>query len=77
MACYEMTFCEFQEKQGTQVKTRGFIKKWLLSFLAPVLSTCIIRSSLIHEVITLMKKLFKFWERYLSVQIAYLIKKGF
>jgi len=24
-----------------------------------------------------MEKLFKFWERYLSVQIAYLIKKGF
>jgi hypothetical protein len=24
-----------------------------------------------------MEKLFKFWERHLSVQIAYLIKKGF
>jgi hypothetical protein len=26
---------------------------------------------------TLMEKLFKLWERYLSVQIAYLIEKGF
>ena len=25
----------------------------------------------------LWKKLFKFWDRHLSVQIAYLIKKGF
>jgi hypothetical protein len=24
-----------------------------------------------------MEKLFQFWERHLSVQIAYLIKKGF
>jgi len=24
-----------------------------------------------------MEKLFKFWDRHLSVQIAYLIKKGF
>jgi hypothetical protein len=71
-----MTFCEFQEKQDTQVKTRGFIKKGCF-FLAPILSVCIITSSLIHEATTLMKKLFKFWEPHLSVQIAYLIKKGF
>jgi hypothetical protein len=46
-------------------------------FLAPILSACIITNSLIHEATTLMEKLFKFWERHLSVQIAYLIKKGF
>jgi len=65
------------KKQKAQVKTWGFIKKWLLSFLAPILSAFIITSSLINEAMTLMEKLFKFWERHLSVQIAYLIKKGF
>ena len=49
----------------------------LFSFLAPILSACIITNSLIHEATTLMEKLFKFWERHLSVQIAYLIEKGF
>jgi len=34
-------------------------------------------NSLIHEATTLMEKLFKFWDHHLSVQIAYLIKKGF
>jgi len=34
-------------------------------------------NSLIHEVMTLMEKLFKFWQLYLSVQIVYLIKKSF
>jgi len=34
-------------------------------------------SSLIHEAMTLIEKLFKFWDHHLSVQIAYLIKKGF
>jgi len=46
-------------------------------FLTLILSACIITSSLIHEAMTLMEKLFKLWERYLSVQIAYLIEKGF
>jgi hypothetical protein len=27
-----MTFCEFQEKQDTQVKTRGFLKKGCFFF---------------------------------------------
>jgi len=65
------------KKQKTQVKTWGFIKKDCFLFFAPILSACIITSSLIHEATTLMEKLFKFWERHLSVQIAYLIKKGF
>jgi hypothetical protein len=46
-------------------------------FLALILSACMITSSLIHEVTTLMEKLFKLWEHHLSVQIAYLIEKGF
>jgi hypothetical protein len=49
----------------------------LFLFLAFILSICIITSSLIHEVTTLIEKLFQFWEHHLSVQIAYLIKKGF
>jgi hypothetical protein len=66
MVCDEVTLCEFQE--------RWFL---LLFFLAFILSVCIITSSLIHETTTLMEKLFKLWECHLSVQIAYLIKKGF
>jgi hypothetical protein len=46
-------------------------------FLAFILSICIITSSLIHEVTTLIEKLFQFWERHLSIQIAYLIEKSF
>jgi hypothetical protein len=68
-------FYEFQ-KQNAQVKTQGFIKKGCF-FWAPILSACIITSSLIHETTTLMAKLFKFWERHLSVQTACLIKKVF
>jgi hypothetical protein len=49
----------------------------LFLFLALILSACIITNSLIHEVTTLIEKLFKFWERHLSVEIAYLIEKGF
>jgi len=49
----------------------------LFLFLAFILSICIITSSLIHEVTTLIEKLFPFWERHLSVQFAYLIEKGF
>ena len=77
MVCNEVTFYEFQEKQGTRVKTWGFITKGCFFFLAPILSACIIISSLIHEVTTLIEQLFKFLESHLSVQIAYLIKKGF
>ena len=55
IVCDEVTFYEFQEKQGTRVKTWGFIKKDYFFFLAPILSACIIISSLIHEVTTLMK----------------------
>jgi len=69
-------FVDFK-KQDVQVKTWDFIKKDCFFFLVPILSACIITSSLIHEVTTLMKQLFKFWDRHLSVQIAYLIKKGF
>ena len=49
----------------------------IVFFLAPILLACIIISSLIHKATTLMERLFKFWERHLSVQIAYLIEKGF
>ena len=63
------------KKQDAQVRTRAFIKKGF--FLALILLACLITSSLIHEVTTLMEKLFKLWERHLSVQIAYLIEKGF
>ena len=77
MVYNEVTFCEFQGKRKAQVKTWGFIKKDCFLFLALILSACIITSSLIHEATTLMEKPFKFWERHLSVQIAYLIKKGF
>jgi hypothetical protein len=48
------------KKQDAQVKTRGFTKKDCFLFLAPILSACIITSSLIYEVTTLIKKLFKF-----------------
>jgi hypothetical protein len=63
------------KKQDAQVRTRAFIKKGF--FLALILPACLITSSLIHEVTTLMEKLFKLWERHLLVQIAYLIEKGF
>ena len=64
-------FYRFQKQDAQLYQKRLFL------FLAFILSTCIMTSSLIHEVTTLMEKLFKFWERHLSVQIAYLIKKGF
>ena len=64
-------FYRFQKQDAQLYQERLFL------FLAFILSTCIMTSSLIHEVTTLMEKLFKFWERHLSVQIAYLIKKGF
>jgi len=52
------------------------LSRKIVYFLASILSACI-TNSLIHEITTFIKKLFKFWERHLSVQIAYLIKKGY
>jgi hypothetical protein len=72
MVCDEVTFFfNFKNKMLRLYQERLFL------FLAFVLSICIITSSLIHEVTTLIEKLFQFWERHLSVQIAYLIEKGF
>ena len=73
----EVTFCEFQKTKGPSQNLRIHQERLFSFFLASLLSACIITRSLIHEVTTLMEKLFKFWERHLSVQIAYLIKKGF
>jgi hypothetical protein len=72
----EVTFCEFQENKMLKSKLRLYQERLFL-FLALILSVCIITNSLIHDVTTLMEKLFKFWERHLSVQIVCLIKKGF
>jgi hypothetical protein len=63
----------FKETGCPSQKLRIYQEK--LFFWAPILSACIITSSLIHEATTLMEKLFKFWERHLLVQIVYLIKK--
>jgi hypothetical protein len=76
MVCDEVTFCEFKETKGSSQNLRIHQER-LFSFLAPILLACIITISLIHEATTLMEKLFKFWKRHLSVQIAYLIEKGF
>jgi hypothetical protein len=73
----EVTFCEFQETKRLKSKLEDSSRKIVFFFWAFILSACIITNSLIHEVTTLMEKLFKFRERHLSVQIAYLIKKGF
>jgi hypothetical protein len=64
-------FVNFKNKMLRLYQERLFL------FLAFILSTYIITSSLIHEVTTLIEKLFQFWERRLSVQIAYLIENGF
>jgi len=69
-------FMNFKETRCSNQNLRLYQER-LFPFLALIVSTCIITSSLIHEVITLIEKLFKFWERHLSIQIAYLIKKGF
>ena len=66
----------FKENKRLKSKLEDSSRK-IVFFLAPILLACIITSSLIHEATTLMEKLFKFWERHLSVQIVYLIKKGF
>jgi len=76
MVCDEVTFCIFQKTKMLKSKLEALSKR-LFPFLASILSACIITNSLIHEATTLMEKLFQFWERHLSVQIAYLIKKGF
>jgi hypothetical protein len=77
MVCDEVIFFyEFQKNKMFKSKLRLYQERLFL-FLALILSACIITNSLIHEVTTLMEKLFKFWERYLSVQIVCSIKKGF
>jgi hypothetical protein len=76
IVCDEVTFSEFQKTKGSSQNLRIHQER-LFSFLTSILSACIITSSLIRDAMTLMEKLFKFWERHLSVQIAYLIKKGF
>ena len=63
--------CEFQ-KQDAQALSRKVV-----SFLSIYFINNIITSSLIHEVLTLIEKLFQFWQCHLSVQIAYLIEKEF
>jgi hypothetical protein len=67
----------FQKNKMLKSKLKTLSKKDCFPFVASILSTCIITSSLIHEATTLMEKLFQFWDCYLSVQIAYLIKRGF
>jgi hypothetical protein len=67
----------FKKKTKCSSQNLRLYQKRSFPFLALILSVCIITSSLIYEATTLMEKLFQFWERHLSVQIAYLIKKGF
>jgi hypothetical protein len=55
MACDEVTFCGFQETKGLSQNLRIHQER-LFSFLALILLACIITSSLIHEVTTLMEK---------------------
>jgi hypothetical protein len=59
MVCDEVTFCEFQENKKLKSKLEDSSRN-IVFFLAPILSSCIITSSLIHEATTLMEKLFKF-----------------
>jgi hypothetical protein len=54
MVCGEVTFCELQETKGSSPNLRIHQERWF-SFLAPILSACIITSSLIHEAMTLME----------------------
>jgi hypothetical protein len=60
IVCDEVTFLGIS-KQDAKVRTQALSRKVvsLLLFLALILSACIITSSLIHEVTTLMEKLFK------------------
>jgi hypothetical protein len=60
IVCDEVTFLGIS-KQDAKVRTQALSRKVvsLLFFLALILSACIITSSLIHEVTTLMEKLFK------------------
>jgi len=66
----------FNENKKLKSKLEDSSRKFVF-FWALILSACIIISSLIHEVMTLMEQLFKFWDHHLSVQIAYLIKRSF
>jgi hypothetical protein len=77
MVCDEVTFCEFQETRCSSQNSGFYQERWFPFFLALILSTYIITSSLIHEHDPYGKTKFKLWERHLSVQIAYLIEKSF
>jgi len=73
----EVTFLWISRNKMLKSKLKALSRKIVFFFLAPILSACIILSSLIYEVTTLMEQLFKFLDRHLSVQIVYLIKNGF
>jgi len=73
----EVTFLWISRNKMLKSKLKALSRKIVSFFLAPILSACIILSSLIHEVTTLMEQLLKFLDRHLSVQIVYLIKNGF
>ena len=73
----EVTFLWISRNKMLKSKLKALSRKIVFFFLAPILSACIILSSLIYEVTTLMEQLFKFLDRHLSIQIVYLIKNGF
>jgi len=50
----EVTFCEFQKTKDSSQNLRIHQER-LFFFLTPILSACIITSSLIHEAVTLME----------------------
>jgi len=51
----EVTFCEFHETKGSSQNLRIHQERLFSLFLVPILSACIITSSLIHEATTLME----------------------
>jgi hypothetical protein len=55
-----MMRCPLSEfkKQDAHVKSQALSRE-IVFFLALILSACIITNSLIHEILTLMKRLFK------------------
>jgi hypothetical protein len=61
---------------GCSNQNSRFYQGRVFSFLTPILSACILTSSLIHKAILLWKSFSSFLEHHLSVQISYLIKKG-
>jgi len=61
MVCNEVTFCIYFKKQKyASQNLRLYKKKNCFPLLASILSTCIITSSLIHEAMTFIGKLFQF-----------------